>query len=398
MKTWIYLTLFGAAGCLISPVAAQDRPATASASASTGAPASISELESALDAIRAKYELPALGGAIVEGDRVLAVLAVGRRELTDKARVTPQDQWHIGSCTKAMTATVCAMLIEQGKIKWDTTIGDVFPELRDIMRPEYRAVTMEQLLTNRGGVPSDVMGNGVFMLMRTSPGTPRELRTTFVKEILKLPPDAPPGTKFIYSNSNFVMAGAMVERLTGQDWEALVQKMLFDPLGMKSAGFGPPGAADEVDQPRGHVLRGDALAPMQPGPFSDNPPAFAPAGTVHCSLEDWAKFASQHIRGDGGDGSLLLKPETFKKLHTPPPDGESYACGWGVHKKDWGGTVLAHAGSNTMWYCVAWLAPQKNVGFLVTTNCAKPDTARATDEAGELLKQYYFNHLSGKAR
>src|SRR5262245_40526535 len=138
---------------LAAPLLAQNAVPQSAGSA----PATPASLNAILEPIRAKYELPALGGAIVQGDRVVAVGAVGVREVTDKTSVTPSDQWHLGSCTKALTATLCAILVEQGKLKWDTTIADVFPELRDTMRSEYRSVTLEQLLTNRAGLPADIM-------------------------------------------------------------------------------------------------------------------------------------------------------------------------------------------------------------------------------------------------
>src|SRR5262249_53703034 len=160
---------------------------------------------------------------------------------------------------------------------------------------------------------------------------------------------------FVYSNQGFTIAGAMLEELTHKTWEELIRKELFEPLHMSSAGFGPPGSTKSIDQPRAHTASG----PVEPGPQADNPPAIGPAGTVHCSLGDWAKFVSAHLRGENGIASVA-DAKSFNKLHECP-EGQSYAMGWGRMPRPWaGGDVLTHSGSNTMWYCVVWIAPAKD--------------------------------------
>ncbi len=111
-----------------------------------------------------------------------------------------------------------------------------------------------------------------------------------------------------------------------------------------------------------------------------------PAGTIHCSVPDWAKFAALHLQGERGT-SKLLKPATLKTLHTPP-EGREYAAGWIVCERSWaGGLALNHAGSNTCWYSNIWLAPAMNFAILVATNRGDSDAAKACDTAAsELIK------------
>jgi CubicO group peptidase (beta-lactamase class C family) len=115
-----------------------------------------------------------------------------------------------------------------------------------------------------------------------------------------------------------VIVGAMLEKISGKSWEDLIIEKLFKSLHMDSAGFGAPGTIEKVDQPWGHTKNS---LPTQ----SDNPPAIAPAGAVHCSLDDLARYTIFQMEGERKDG--LLKAETVSKLHTPP-EGENYACGW----------------------------------------------------------------------
>ena len=119
----------------------------------SAAPTASNDMTQALEVIRKKHDLPALAVVVVKDGRICDRIAVGVRKWGDPTPVTTNDVFHIGSDTKSMTATLTAMLIEEGKLRWDTTIADVFPELKGKMDKQYETVTVEQLLTHRGGVP-----------------------------------------------------------------------------------------------------------------------------------------------------------------------------------------------------------------------------------------------------
>lgn len=362
-------------------------PQEAPAPASTPTP---QELARVLAPVREAHALPALAGAILTRDGVVALGAVGLRSTEGEADVTPDDLWHLGSCTKAMTATLVARMVERGVCAWGTTIGEVFDDLRESMDPAWRDVPLELLLTHRGGAPGE-LDSKLWMRLRLHSGTPREQRRTLVEAVLREPPAAPPGTRYLYSNAGYAIAGAMLEELTDTPWEELMRREVFAPLGMKGAGFGAPGTVDALDQPLGHMRDAQgALHPQQPTTLADNPAAIGPAGTVHASLSDWARFAAAHLRaGAGDDGDDYLEPATWTKLHAPL-EGQDYALGWSVAQRDWaGGTALAHSGSNTMWYCTVWLAPAKGFGVLVATNVGGDEAAKGCDEAcGALIRTW----------
>lgn len=343
-------------------------------------------LRELLDGIRTRHKLPALGGAIVDLDGVRSIAAVGIRRHGSAEAVTPHDLFHIGSCTKAMTSTVIARLIEEGTLDWTTTPADVFPELSDAMDPAFRKATLELLLTHRAGAPADLNADGLWARLWERRGSPIEQRLDLLRSVLARPPVSEPGRRYLYSNAGYAIAGAIAERKTGLSWEDLMRRKLFEPLGMKSAGFGAPGAVGGGDVPWGHVLREGKLTPIEPGPMADNPPAIAPAGTVHCTLSDWGRFVALHLRGSKED-TPLLKRDAFHRLHTPSR-GADYAMGWIVTQREWGGTVLTHAGSNTMWYGVVWMAPQKDFAVLAVTNLGDPAATHACDEAAWQLIQH----------
>jgi CubicO group peptidase (beta-lactamase class C family) len=328
----------------------------------------------------ADHDLPGMVAVVIEGDRVVASGAAGVRQRGGRDKVTVADQFHIGSCTKTMTATLCAMLVEEGKLKWDTTVGEALKDLKP-MDPGWRAVTLEQLLQHRGGAPGDVEP-ALWALLWTQKGT--AARQMLAKATVAKPPASPPGTKYVYSNTGYAIAGLMAERAAKRPWEDLMRERLFKPLGMSSAGFGAPTRG----QPRGHGADGKPIDPASR--TSDNPPAIGPAGTVHCTVIDWAKFIALHLNGERGE-SKLLKPETFKKLHAPP-EGGNYAMGWIVARSPLGkGKALVHAGSNRMWFALVWAMPESNLAVLVMCNQGEPGPTleKATDEVVvELVKKF----------
>jgi CubicO group peptidase (beta-lactamase class C family) len=276
-----------------------------------------------------------------------------------------------------MTATMLGTLVDDGALNWSSTVAAVFPDLADTVHPDYRAVTLLQLLNHRAGLPHDVEWSGVGRRLSAT-----VQRRRLLEQLLKKAPGSKPGTSYAYSNAGYMLAGLMAERVTGQAWEDLMRARLFEPLGMTSAGFGPPAAPGQVNEPWGHREEDGEVHPHH----LDNPTSFGPAGTVHVTIADWAKFALLHLRGDRGD-ALLLAPETFRALHTPPP-GSNYAGGWGVRgQRGSRGRVLTHAGSNTLWYCVILLAPARNLAILTATNQGGDAAEKACNEVVEDLQR-----------
>jgi CubicO group peptidase (beta-lactamase class C family) len=342
---------------------------------------------------REKHDLPALAGVVVLGDgRVTAAGVVGVRRRGSPEAATLADRWHLGSCTKSMTATLCALLVEEKRLSWDATVGGVFAKAVPAIDPSWKPVTLDLLLHHRAGAPADLRADGLWDRLWRFRGTPKDARLALVAGVVAKPPVSPPGTKYLYSNAGFATAGAMAETVTGRGWEQLLRERLFAPLGITTAGFGAPGTAARVDQPRGHGADGK---PVEPGLLADNPVAIGPAGTVHMTIEDWARYVAAHVSGERS--GRLLPSAAWKRLHAPPDgEGTRYAMGWVVTDRDWGGEVLTHNGSNTMWYCVAWLSPSKDFAVLVTCNRGGPQAEQGCDQAAWALIQDHLAH-EGKA-
>lgn len=333
-----------------------------------------------LEAIRERNDLPALAVVVVKDGTICDRLAVGQRKWGAAEPVTTNDVFHIGGCTQPMTATLVAKLIEEGKLRWDTTIVEVFPEWKDMIDKEYEAVTVEQLLQHRGGIPGPPPP-AAWKRAREENGTPTQQRREFIEAVLAEPPVAAPGERMIYANQGYAVIGAMLEKITGQEYEALITERLFKPLHLDTAGFGPPGTRGTIDQPWGHIRRWHMSMPMQ----ADNPPAISPAARVHCSLDDLARFAMFHLQPGT---NAFLKPETLARLHAPPALVEmsspldNQSGGWVMLQRDWaGGTVWWQNGSNKSWYVVMWVAPKRNFAVIAATNIAGREAEQGCDEA-----------------
>jgi len=313
-----------------------------------------------------------MAAALITDQGLQKIAAIGTRKWGTDSPVTINDQWHLGSDTKAMTATLAAILVEEGRLKWTTTVTEVFPDFADSFNSGFRDVTLLQLLSHEAGLPADLnyatIGQSISV---------RDQRLQAVRMALHDKPLSAPGTQYLYSNVGYIIVGAMIERVTGMDWETAITQDVFIPLKMGSVGFGGLGTPGMIDQPWGHLGVGKPVAFN--GPDADNPPVLGPAGRVHSTIQDWGLFIADQLRGARGEPGLLSL-ESYQMLQNPHFGGD-YALGWIVVNRDWaGGKALAHTGSNTMYLADVWIAPEKDFAILVCTNEGL-DSFTAADQA-----------------
>lgn len=312
-----------------------------------------------------EHPMPGIVAAIAKRDKSIRVAAAGVRKFNDETPMTIHDQLHLGSCTKAITASMLARLVEKGEFTWDITVKQGLPEISKKIHSDYHDVTLRQLVMHLGGMPANAKN------WRLQGGDNlTETRGLIVIDSLATAPKKKPGTEYVYSNLGYMIAGLIAAKKTGKPWEQLMREEVFDVLQLTTAGFGPPGTLGEVDQPWGHL-------PIANNKFFatqiDNAPALGPAGTVHMSIADWSRFALEHTRTEGGD---FLSAESISELHVPNQKSE-YAKGWIVVKRGWGkGTVLTHGGSNTVWMALIWVAPNTKSVYLAVTNVGDPQKTR----------------------
>ena len=330
--------------------------------------ASVETLRERVEATRAKSKIPALGAAIVHADeREMPTWVAGERVRGRGDPATIDDLWHIGSCAKAMTGALFARLVERGEAAWEARLPELFPDLTGI-DPAWRETRIDQVLTHRAGLPANLDRSRLRAAFQDERAVVDQ-RTAATSDALARPP-AKPGS-FRYSNLSYIVAGAAIERILGRPWEKAVIDDVLAPLGVTSVGFGAPTGA----QPWGHrsklpgIGRGkpvDPGSPDHPALRADNPPVMSPAGRIHLTLEDWARFIRIFLTG----GGTLLSSASISKLTTPPAGkGPKQGIGWAIPPGKLSREVaVGQQGSNTAWVATALIDSSWDRAALVVCN------------------------------
>ena len=303
-----------------------------------------------------RTKFPAFAAAVVKGTNIAAAGVVGLRKVGDTNAVTLHDKFHIGSCTKSLTAVLAVIMEQKGVLRLTNTVGSVLKDWG--FREPTAGITLLQLLQNRSGIGNQ-RDSELWKKAFEDSGPAPDQRRRFLSGQLKTPLEAEPGMKFIYSNFGYALAGAMIETAGKKPWEELIKSEIFEWLGLSSGGFGAPSF------PSGHYWEENEAHAIRP---FDNPTAIAPAGAVHMSILDAARYAAFHLGAAQGKVERL---KAYRKILYTPPEGieSAYALGWSVQDRTWaGGETLNHAGSNTLFYMVMWIAPRKDLAWVVVTN------------------------------
>ena len=334
----------------------------------------MSRLRPHLTEFHERYRVPAVGGALVTRDGLPELDVVGVRVRGDDDPVRRDDRWHIGSCCKAVTAALYARLVERGDAVWGARLPDLFPDLAGTIDPRWGAVTIDDLLVCQGGLPANLGRAHTKAAMRDSRPL-REQRTESAAGALARPPRRP--GRFLYSNLGYVVIGAAIERIADAPFEEALARHVLEPLGITSAGFGPPpglwghGGRMLALGPLGLIDLG-RVGPADPeAPESDNPPILSPAGRLHLTLEDWARFQRVFLaRGDG-----FLRPATIERLLTP---ARRQAMGWAPAAA--AEVSVGQQGSNTFWVATALIDRERMRTAMVVCNEGSARLLRKTPE------------------
>ena len=301
---------------------------------------------------------------------------------------TSGDRFHLGSNTKALTATLAAIAVERGVLGWDTDAADVLAGT-----PRHGATLLRLLSHSAGLLPYEE--DEQIASVALGDGTPAEQRLVFARVVLAEQPLFPAGAEHAYSNAGYAVAAAMVEAVLDVAWEELVLDSLLAPLGA-DGGIGWPARSDP-EQPWGHFDRDGAFVPHDPHDAYQLSAPIRPAGDVHASLDGYARFLQLHLRGLSG-AVALLSDDAFRRLHTPVGGGRvtergdrfhGYALGWGVLDID-GVRSSVHSGSADTFSAVVALQPARDLAAAVVANAAGPSVERAL---GRMLRELLANAL-----
>jgi CubicO group peptidase (beta-lactamase class C family) len=350
------------------------------------APAADSPPDEAIQSFTDQGVFPGLAvGVIVAGETAYAKIA-GIRKQGDSAPIEANDAFHIGSDTKAMTALLAGMMVDEGKLRWDSSLAEVLGGTLTVPAT-YAAISLTQLLSHTSGIPDELPQQEELSFFGTSAPVSDE-RRRMVKLTLEQKPVSEAGTQYLYSNFNYVIVGLMLEVVSKLSWEDLITTRLFSPVGMPSAGFGSPASPGLVDAPWGHNPE-----PVSPSDtYADNPPAIGPAGTVHINLADALKYLQVYLNDGVADTGRIISSESLQAIESPWASidrSTSYGFGWGVFQDAAGDRVLKHDGSNMKFYTSIVMVPAKRTALVIMTNIGSPPTPTRVQQ----LVHYLLGHF-----
>lgn len=343
------------------------------------------DLDVLLERVRREHELPGLAAAVVTGARGTVSGVTGVRRWREQAKLQLEDRFHIASCTKSWTATLAAVAVQAGRLRWTTTLAEGLPSLATRMRREYASATLEQLLAHEARLPAYTQPSARRVEeMRALTGRSTEQRLAFLEQVLAERPSYATGDG-AYSNAGYAAVGAMLESAAGQTWEDLIRQELAEPLRLTTVGFGYPATATVPDQPRGHARSGRTTVELPLDEARELAVCLWPAGAVHCSIGDLATYAADHLSGLRGRPALL-PPAYYEWLHSRR--GESvFTLGWGITRDPRWGVTHFGAGSGGWFFARIVILPVHDAAIVIASNSG--DAGRATRELWPHLVQQF---------
>jgi CubicO group peptidase (beta-lactamase class C family) len=334
------------------------------------------------------YQVPGLAVAILHKGEIIHMKGYGLRDVDQNLPVTPETLFAIGSCSKAFTAMDTALLVEEGKLDWDTPIRHYLPwfKLQDPAASEQ--VTTRDLLCHRSGLPRHdfVWHNS------TIP------RRDMIESLRYLKPSKPLRYLYQYNNLLLMTAGYLVGEIAGTTWEDFTQQRILDKLGMSDTRFSVNDMKKSANASLPYSFEKNLPdSAILPSPRSGEGPGegfikeiryrnldvIAPAGSINSNLVDMAKWLKMHMAGGKYDDGQFVREDLLKEMHAqqmvmplvPDMPGYGYteiervcyALGWRIQTYR-GYTLVWHTGGIDGFITMTSFMPNDDYGVLVFSN------------------------------
>jgi CubicO group peptidase (beta-lactamase class C family) len=322
------------------------------------------ELEARIRERMTRWQIPGLAVGELDGEtRAVAGFGVASLETSYPAR--PDSLFQIGSISKVFTATLVMILVEESKLDLDTPVITYMPDLKLADPAARERITLRMLLSHSAGFFGDFFEDF---------GMGDDALSRYVGKLDTLAQQTPPGESWAYNNAGFCLAGALIERVTGQPFERVMRERVFEPLGLsRSFYFAHEAIAYPVAV--GHTQKtpgGDEHEVARRYPL---PRAVNPAGGVIATVNDLLTFAAFHM--DGGvtrDGKRLLSEKTTRAMWEPQIKAanfaEAYAIGWETRVID-GVRLIGHGGSTNGFNARLTMIPARRYAIAILTNSGR---------------------------
>jgi CubicO group peptidase (beta-lactamase class C family) len=344
-------------------------------------------LQKSMDEAQINGGLPGIAALITSSGNTVFQRSQGKRASQLDVEVKEDDQWHLGSDTKAMTAMLIALAAQEQKLTYESNVAKLLNS--KLTHPLTNDLTIGNLLSHSSGL-RDVQEVQAGKLWKELFKSKKNVSLQRLEMSLASMKEAPvtekasgkPDRNFRYGNINYIILGAVLEKLYETSWENLLKQKIFDKLSMTSCGYGVAGVETETvpSQPWPHAIAKGQPVGIPPKEKADNPPMLGPAGTVHCNLIDWHKFVVELIEIWNGKG-VLLTDQAIAKMYFQRGNETYVYGGWGRNDEKLKTPVFQHSGSNTLNFATAQFLPDKDLIVLIATN-------RGDDRAEKAMRDF----------
>jgi CubicO group peptidase (beta-lactamase class C family) len=311
------------------------------------------------------FNVPGMALAIVKEDQVVFAKGFGYRDLENKLPVTPDTLMAIGSSTKAFTTYAMGILVDQGKLEWDTPVRNFIPwfRLQDTFMSER--ITPRDMVTHRSGLPRhDLVWYNNFTSSRED----------LVKSLAYLQPSADLRERFQYNNLMFLTSGYLIETLTGKKWEDSIRALVFEPLSMKRSNFSIEDSQKDSDFALPYRENDGKIEKI---PFR-NITTVGPAGAINSCVNEMSHWLMVHLNQGKFQGEQLINPSTLQDMHLahmptgatptrPEISPADYGLGWFVDNYR-GHRRFHHGGNIDGFSALVSMLPYDGLGFVALTN------------------------------
>jgi CubicO group peptidase (beta-lactamase class C family) len=329
----------------------------------------IAALEQYIEQARTDWDVPGLAVAIVQDDRILLAEGFGVREIGSDDAVDAQTLFAMASTTKATVAAAMGTLVDAGLVDWDDPVVEHLPEFRLSVPYLTQTVRIRDLFTHNIG-----LGNADYLWVHG------EFKEKDILERIAMAPMAYPYRGgYTYQNIMYLVAGLVIERISGMEWADFMEQRLYEPIGLKRTYPTRKRVMEASNRTRPHhYVNGDILAIVD---MIADP--IAPAGASWSCAEDMARWMLFMLDTARVDGQQILQPETWAELFKPQalipkdqfyptvqltkPTWTSYGLGWFQHDYR-GEAVQFHTGSLNGTVAICGLLPARKLGIYVFGN------------------------------
>lgn len=327
---------------------------------------SIAAMKDRVESMLKMWNLPGVSAALVANGEMVYCDGFGASDIANNLTMNGDTHIPIGSITKTFTAVCLGILADEGKLDWDAPVRNYIPWLELANEETAAKVTARDLMSHRTGM-AKYDAHAVFCT--------KDDRKQMVEELKYLEMNAGLGEILQYSNQMVMLAGYLVEVISGKTWEEFVQERILDPIGMTETSFKAEELPEKENISKGYVFTGTDFMETMYLPLR----GIAPAGGIVSTARDMAKYVAFQL-GDGTfDGKRIISKEQLDMAHTPQMNGTpyfwqleevtdcQYGLGWFTDK--YRGLNMASHGGNTLGFsALMTILPEKDFGIVLLSN------------------------------